>query len=542
MESLNIITNGPSWVNGLSWADILIIVLYFLFVVYLGVRYSKSQDEKSYFLAGRGMTWPVIGFSLFAASISSSTLIGQAGDAYSTGIAVFNYNLVSVVVMVFFAWFILPFYIKSKIFTIPEFLEKRFNAASRYYFSAITIIVNIFLDAAGSLYAAAIVMKLVFPELSILTLSIVFAIIVAAYTIPGGLSAAIRVDLMQGIFLLLGSIVLTLYATYNGGAQYVKGLLAEGDVLMKLVRPMDDSSVPWLGAIVGIPILGLFFWGNNQQLVQRVLTAKSIDEGRKGVILVGFLTVLTLFVIILPGIMAIKLFPGLPKPDMVYPHLIMELLPNVLIGFMMAAMVAALTSSLSGLLNSVATLFTMDFYDKIVPNSSSKEKVRVGKMASLTVLIIAVFWAPQIGKQFGTLLKYYQEMLSIIAPPIVAAFILGIFWKRTNSTGAFSGLIAGIALGVANIIYSLNVGHSIFGEIHFLLTVPFYFAWSLLVMVVVSLATPKPPIHKIEGLTFSLDEYRKETLDLKQVPVLHSYRFWSFLLLLFCLLTLIMYW
>lgn len=542
MESINIITNGPSWVNGLSWADILIIVLYFLFVVYLGVRYSKSQDEKSYFLAGRGMTWPVIGFSLFAASISSSTLIGQAGDAYSTGIAVFNYNLVSVVVMVFFAWFILPFYIKSKIFTIPEFLEKRFNAASRYYFSAITIIVNIFLDAAGSLYAAAIVMKLVFPELSILTLSIVFAIIVAAYTIPGGLSAAIRVDLMQGIFLLLGSIVLTLYATYNGGAQYVKELLAEGDVLMKLVRPMDDSSVPWLGAIVGIPILGLFFWGNNQQLVQRVLTAKSIDEGRKGVILVGFLTVLTLFVIILPGIMAIKLFPGLPKPDMVYPHLIMELLPNVLIGFMMAAMVAALTSSLSGLLNSVATLFTMDFYDKIVPNSSSKEKVRVGKMASLTVLIIAVFWAPQIGKQFGTLLKYYQEMLSIIAPPIVAAFILGIFWKRTNSTGAFSGLIAGIVLGVANIIYSLNVGHSIFGEIHFLLTVPFYFAWSLLVMVVVSLATPKPPIHKIEGLTFSLDEYRKETLDLKQIPVLHSYRFWSFLLLLFCLLTLIMYW
>lgn len=542
MQETNFITNGPSWVNGLSWADILIIVFYFLFVIYLGIRYSKSKDEKSYFLAGRGMTWPIIGFSLFAASISSSTLIGQAGDAYSTGIAVFNYNLGSVVVMVFFAWFILPFYIKSKIFTIPEFLEKRFNAASRYYFSAITIIVNIFLDAAGSLYAAAIVMKLVFPEASIFTLSIMFAIIVAAYTIPGGLSAAIRVDLMQGIFLLVGSIVLTFYAAYNGGAQYVKELLTEGDVLMKLVRPMDDSSVPWLGAIVGIPILGLFFWGNNQQLVQRVLTAKSIDEGRKGVLLVGFLTVLTLFVIIVPGVMAIKLFPGLPKPDMVYPHLIMELLPNVLIGFMMAAMVAALTSSLSGLLNSVATLFTMDFYDKIVPNSSSKKKVRVGKMASLTVLIIAVFWAPQIGKQFGTLLKYYQEMLSIMAPPIVAAFILGIFWKRTNASGAFSGLIAGILLGVANIIYSINVGHSLFGDIHFLLTVPFYFAWSLLVMVVISLATKKPPIHKIEGLTFSLDEYKKETIDLKKIPLLQSYRFWSYLLLLFCFLILIIYW
>jgi solute:Na+ symporter, SSS family len=542
METTNIITNGPSWVNGLSWADIFIIVLYFLFIVYLGLKYSGSKDEKSYFLAGRGIGWPVIGFSLFAASISSSTLIGQAGDAYSSGIAVFNYNLISVLVMIFFAWFILPFYIKSKIFTIPEFLEKRFNTASRYYFSAITIIVNIFLDAAGSLYAAAMVMKLVFPDASILTLSIIFAIVVAVYTIPGGLSAAIKVDLMQGIFLLVGSIILTFYATYNGGAEYVKELLTEGDVLMKLVRPNNDSSVPWLGMIVGIPILGLFFWGNNQQLVQRVLTAKSVDEGRKGVLLVGFLTMLTLFLIIIPGVMAIKLFPNLPKPDMVYPNLIMELLPNVLIGFMIAAMVAALTSSLSGLLNSVATLFTMDFYNKIKPESTSKQKVRVGKMASIVVLIIAVMWAPQIGKQFGTLLKYYQEMLSIMAPPIVAAFILGIFWKRTNATGAFSGLIAGILLGIANIIFTVNNGYSIFGDIHFLLTVPYYFVWSMLVMVVVSLLTKKPPLEKTENLTFSLDEFKRETINLKQQAFYKSYRFWSYSLIAFCIIILIAFW
>lgn len=542
MQSINYLTDGPTWVNGLSYTDVVIIVLYFLFVVYLGIKYSKSKDEKSYFLAGRGIGWQVIGFSLFAASISSSTLIGQAGDAYSTGIAVFNYNLVSVIVMIFFAWFILPFYIKSKIFTIPEFLEKRFNVASRYYFSAITIIVNIFLDAAGSLYAAAMVMKLVFPEASILTLSFVFAIIVAVYTIPGGLSAAIRVDLMQGIFLLVGSLVLTFYATYNGGAEYVRELLADGDLLMKLVRSNDDSSVPWLGMIVGIPILGMFFWGNNQQLVQRVLTAKSIDEGRKGVLLVGFLTMLTLFVIIIPGVMAIKLFPDLPKPDMVYPTLIMELLPNVLIGFMMAAMVAALTSSLSGLLNSVATLFTMDFYSKIVPDSSSKSKVKVGKMASITVLIIAVIWAPQIGKQFGTLLKYYQEMLSIMAPPIVAAFILGIFWKRTNASGAFTGLLAGIALGITNIVVTVSTGGSMFGDIHFLLTVPLYFVWSALVMIIVSLITNKPPKEKVEGLTFSLDEFREETAKLKTLPLTQSYRFWSYLLLAFCFIILIFYW
>jgi solute:Na+ symporter, SSS family len=542
MQENKFITGGPSWVNGLSWADISIIVIYFLYIVYLGIKYSKSVDEKSYFLAGRGIGWPVIGFSLFAASISSSTLIGQAGDAYSTGIAVFNYNLISVIVMIFFAWFILPFYIKSKIFTIPEFLEKRFSVASRYYFSAVTIIINIFLDAAGSLYAAAMVMKLVFPEASILTLSIVFAIVVAVYTIPGGLSAAIRVDLMQGIFLLVGSMVLTFYAAGSGGAEYVRELLRDGDVLMKLVRPSDDPSVPWLGMIVGIPILGMFFWGNNQQLVQRVLTAKSIDEGRKGVLLVGFLTVLTLFLIIIPGVMAIKLFPGLPKPDMVYPNLIMELLPNVLIGFMIAAMVAALTSSLSGLLNSVATLFTMDFYCKIVPESSSKQKVRVGKIASIVVLVIAVFWAPQIGKQFGTLLKYYQEMLSIVAPPIVAAFMLGIFWKRTNAAGAFWGLIAGILLGIANVVFKIDTGTSIFGEIHFLLTVPFYFVWSLVVMVVVSLVTAKPPLEKTENLTFTLREFREETISLKEKPFYQSYRFLSYLLLAFCFIILFIFW
>lgn len=535
---MDFLSSGPQWATGLAWVDIVIIFVYFIFIVLLGVKYGKSQDTNSYFLAGRGMTWPVIGFSLFAASISSSTLIGQAGDAYSTGIAVFNYNLISVIVMIFFAWFILPFYIKSKVFTIPEFLERRFSVHSRYYFSAITIIVNIFLDAAGSLYAAAIVMKLVFPEASLMSLAAVFAVIVAAYTIPGGLSAAIRVDLMQGIFLLIGSMVLTYFATVNGGAAYVSQLLADGDYLMQLVRPIDDTSVPWLGMIVGIPVLGLFFWGNNQQLVQRVLTAKSVDEGRKGVLLVGLLTVLTLFVIIIPGIMSIKLFPGLEKPDMVYPNMILQLLPNALIGFMMAAMVAALTSSLSGLLNSVATLFTIDFYNKIKPDSSSQNQVKVGRIVSLIVLIIAVFWAPQIGQRFGTLLKYYQEMLSMMAPPIVSAFLLGIFWKRTNWQGAFFGLIGGILLGLINLIMKVSSGVSLFGDMHFLLTVPFYLIWSMLVMLVVSTLTPPPPQDKIEGYTFSKAAFKEETEELKSIPLWQNYRVWSYVLLVFCLIIL----
>ena len=299
-----------NWTNTLTITDLVIIVLYFVFIVYAGLRYRKTSDSESYFLAGRSMTWPVIGFSMFAASISSSTLIGQAGDAYSTGIAVFNYNLMSIFVMIIFAWFFLPFYIKSRIFTLPEFLERRFDVRSRYYFSGITILINIFLDAAGSLYAAALVMKLVFPEVSLTTLAVIFAVIVAIYTIPGGLSAAIRVDLIQGIILTIGAIALTWILAEKGGAAYVAEQFNQG-VMMKLVRPLDDPSVPWLGMILGIPILGFFFWGNNQQLVQRALTAKSIDEGRKGVLLVGLLTLITLFIIIIPGVMAQKFFPGL---------------------------------------------------------------------------------------------------------------------------------------------------------------------------------------------------------------------------------------
>jgi len=528
--------------NSLTIADLIIIGLYFIFIVLVGIHYRKSKDAESYFLAGRSMTWPVIGFSMFATSISSSTLIGHSGDAYSTGIAVFNYNLISIVVMVFFAWFFLPFYIKSRIFTLPEFLERRFDAKSRYYFSTITILINIFLDAAGGLYAAALVIKLLFPEVPVSTLVIGFAIMVAIYTIPGGLSSAIRVDLIQGVLLIIGSIALTVIVSMKGGATYIADQISQSSVMMKLVRPMNDPSVPWLGMIVGIPVLGFFFWGNNQSLVQRALAAKNIDEGRKGVLLVGLLTLLTLFVIIIPGVMAKSFFPGLEKPDMVYPSLVIKMLPAGLVGLLLAALIAALTSTLSGLLNSVATLFTMDFYVPIKKNVSSKEMVKVGRIVSVVALIIAVWWAPQIGTRFSSLLKYYQEMLSMMAPPIVAAFILGVFWKRANSAGNFAGLMAGAALGLCNLIVKTTTGVSIFGDMHFLLTVPIYLIFSMLVMFFVSIFTEMPDFEKIKPYVWTRADFRKETLELKNVPFYKNYRTLSYILLGLCALVLVFFW
>lgn len=529
------------WLNSIAPIDFIVLVLYFLFILLIGFRYRKSSDAENYFLAGRSMKWPVIGFSMFAASISSSTLIGHSGDAYATGIAVFNYNLVSTVVMLVFAWFFLPFYIKNRIFTIPEFLGNRFSSASRYYFSVITIIVNIFLDAAGALYAAALVMQMLFPEMSLLSLSLIFAVIVAAYTIPGGLSSAIRVDLIQGIVLLVGAVVLTMVISARGGMEYVIEQWNGNSMMMKLLRPLDDTSVPWLGMLVGIPVLGFFFWGNNQQLVQRALTAKNVDEARKGVVFVGLLTVLTLFIIIIPGVMARKFFPELASVDMVYPSLVMKMLPVGVVGFLLAALIAALTSSLSGLLTSVATLVTMDFYVKFRPESSSRDKVLVGRIASFAALFIAVLWAPQIGAKFGSLLKYYQEMLSVIAPPVVAAFFLGVFWKRINSSGAFAGLMAGAALGIVNLVVKFITGVSIFGPIHFLLTVPFYFLFSMAVMIAVSYLTPAPNYTSIENYIWSRRLFRQETVELRSVAWYSNYRVWTYLLLGLCAVVLFVF-
>ena len=315
----------------INFVDCAIIVLYLIFIIWWGLRNGKSSDAGSYFLAGRTMPWWIVGLSLFAASISSTTLIGQSGDAYHTGVAVFNYNLTGVVVMVFFATFLLPLYIRSGIFTIPEFLERRFDKRSRYYFSGICIVGNIFLDAAGALYAAALIIKLLFPEADLQLIIIIFAVLAASYTIPGGLSSAINAELIQAVILIVGSVILTGACFANGGFDYLASLFESGDMSVRLIRPLTDTATPWLGLIVGMPVLGIYFWANNQTLVQRVLSARSVDEGRKGVMFAGALTLATLFIIVFPGVIARHLFPGIEKPDMIYPTMVLRLLPTGLL-------------------------------------------------------------------------------------------------------------------------------------------------------------------------------------------------------------------
>jgi SSS family solute:Na+ symporter len=290
---------------------------------------------------------------------------------------------------------------------------------------------------------------------------------------------------------------------------------------------MDDIATPWLGLIVGMPVLGIYFWANNQTLVQRVLSAKNVDEGRKGIILNGFLTLTTLLIIAIPGLISRGLFPGLSSPDMVYPTMVIKLLPMGLLGIILAALLSALLSALSAILNSTSTLFTLDFYAQFRPHTTSKNMVRTGKIASLIIIIIAALWAPHIGK-FGSLLKYYQEMLSYIAPPIVAAFLLGIFGKRANGTGAFTGLIAGLLTAVVMLFFR----ESLFGDLHFLLVVPFLLLISMTVIFCVSLFGKKPGAEKLESTVFSMSDLKKEWRGLATANWYKNYLFWAILLLL----------
>lgn len=534
----------------LSVIDFLVLVAYIVFIIWWALRNGKSANSEDYFLAGRNLTWPMVGLSLFAASVSSSTLMGHSGEGFISGIAVFNYNWISVLVLAFFATFFLPFYIRSGIFTMPEFLERRFDGRSRTYFSFITIIGNVFLDAAATLYTGALIIKMIFPDAPIFWIIIGMALVAGSYTIIGGLSSAINADMIQAGILIIGSSLLFFFALNNiGGWETFVERFNDG-FWLRLTRPLDDPTVPWLGMWVGIPILGFYFWANNQVMVQRVLSAKSVDHGRKGVLLVGFLYLLTIFIFIIPGLIArgLNLFgvENLPheivsgsvlketygiNTDQVYPRLILKLLPVGLIGIILSAMISALTSTLSATLSSVSTLFTMDFYSKIDKNASSRKKVFVGQVTAVITLIIAVIWAPYI-REFDSLIAYYQEIVSYLAPPIVGTFFIGLFWKRANGTGAIIGLFSGLL--VATCIMLLKYLLHIELGLHFLLLAPILLVISTTITIAVSLLTEPPPKDKVMENIWTKNIWKEETKELEGIAWYKNFRVQVVVLILAC--------
>ncbi|MCF7808797.1 MAG: sodium:solute symporter [Candidatus Marinimicrobia bacterium] len=503
--------------------DLTIIAVYAVFIVILGVWLGKQhKNAEDYFLAGRSMTWSFIGISLFASNISSTTLIGLAGDAYSTGISVFNYEWFAVISLIVFAMFFLPFILRSQVYTMPEFLERRFDRRARNYFSLLTLFLNIVVDTAGSLYAGALMLKLIFPTIPTWETIAVLAVVAGAYTIAGGLAAVIYTDTIQAILLVFGSIIIAVLAFDQvGGWAAITAEVPQS--MLSLIRPLDDPGVPWLGLFTGVPLLGFYFWCTNQFMVQRMLSAKNLDHGRWGALFAGFLKLPVLFLMVLPGTFAILLYPDLPKPDLVYPTLLFDLLPVGVLGLVLAGFIAALMSQIDSTLNSASTLVTMDFIRLRKPELSNEALLKVGRWVTFGFMILAALWAPQI-ENFGSLFKYLQRVLSYTVPPVVAMFIGGIFSAKVNKHGAFASLIVGLSLGVMFFL-SNEILH--WTSVHFLYIAPILFVFSYLALV---LGSRLNPVDEAATLVWNRAFFHAESQSLQGVSWYRNYRILSILL------------
>jgi SSS family solute:Na+ symporter len=558
--------------NQLQNLDLIVIFLYLIGIIIYGISKSKRSSSEDYFLGGRTMSWPIVGIALFSANISSSTLVGLASDGFQTNINVYNYEWYAVVILIIFAIFFLPFYLKSGVYTMPEFLQKRYDKRSRYYFSLITIIGNVMVDTAAALYVGSIVLKLLFPEVSSTTIIILLAIAAAAYTIPGGLNSVIQTEVIQAVLLIIGSCLITYFAFDQLGGGWssmmssLDELLAAGgvdfgdraangkyipataDEVFSVVRPSNDEFMPWWGLISGVALLGFYFWANNQFMVQRVLGAKDLNHGRWGALFAGFLKLPVIFIMIVPGVLALLLFNTLDIselgymttngvcenlsdcPNLTYPVLLFQLLPSGILGLVVAGLLAAMMSSVSATFNSASTLITMDFVKQIKPDLSSQRLVRVGQLSTLILVILASAWVPYIEQVSDSLWGYLQLVIAFTSPPVVSAFVLGLFWKKANRHGAFYSLIGGGIFAVFMIL-SMSFGWSTYiNELHFLAKANLLFAISVLIHIAVSLATAAPDAEVVANFTYKKAIYDQETEELKSLPWYQNYRILAIIL------------
>ena len=558
----------------LSGIDLGIIIIYLIGIVWYGISKGKQQSSEDYFLGGRTMTWPIVGIALFSANISSSTLVGLASDAYQTNINVYNYEWFAVVVLIFFSIFFLPFYLKSKVYTMPEFLERRYDSRSRYYFSFITVLGNVMVDTAAGLYVGSIILKLLFPDISAPVIIIILAIAAAAYTIPGGLNSVIQTEVIQAILLIIGSCLLTYFAFdqlgggWNAMMTKLDSMLSAGQVdfgnraaegkfmpqnseeVFSLVRPNNDDFMPWWGLISGVPLLGFYFWANNQFMVQRVLGAKDLNNGRWGALFAGLLKLPVIFIMVVPGVLALLLFSQLDIsnlqyitggeicenlsdcPNLTYPVLLFQLLPTGILGLVVAGLLAAMMSSVSATFNSASTLITMDFVKQIKPNLTSKQLVRAGQITTMILVVLAALWVPFIEKVSDSLWSYLQLVIAYTSPPAVAAFVLGLFWKRANGTGAFTSLIFGGSFAIFMILSQVYDWVPALNELHFLGKATLLFGICVAIHVFISLVTARPDPAQIAEYTYKKEIYTKETEELKAYPWYQNYRILAIILLI----------
>ncbi len=514
--------------NALDWGVVGVYFLILLAVVWWSSR--KQDSTKDYFLAGRNIGWFAIGASLFASNIGSEHIVGLAGQGVSSGLAMAHWEL-HAWLMVMLGWVFVPFYYRSGVFTMPEFLERRFNAAARAILSVVSLLAYILTKVSVTVYAGALVFQTLLPdtfgtpENAFWIGAFATVILTGIYTIFGGLRAVLYTDSAQAIILLVGACFVTFFGLSQlGGWSELKSIIGADAARFALWRPLSDPDFPWLGVMIASPIIGMWYWCTDQYIVQRTLAAKDLVTARRGALFGAFLKVWPVLLFLIPGMIGYALHQkgimqiplgedGSIRGDQVFPTMVASLLPTGLRGLVVGGLLAALMSSLSSLFNSCASLFTIDIYEKIYPGRSEKEYVGVGRMATGVVVALGMLWIPVMKLvASGGLYLYLQSVQGYLAPPITAVFLLGLFWNRVNSHGAVWGLGAGFVLGITKLtiqtFFGVNkiVGPAwlaYIGDYNFLYASGWLFAISIVVIVTASLLTPPPREDQIKGLTYA---------------------------------------
>ena len=499
--------------NFLGTIDWIFVILYLLVIAGVSVwSIRKSKETTSdYFLANRNLGWFVIGASILASNVGSEHIVGLAGSAAKSGTVLGHYELHSYIVLIL-GWVFVPFYMRSMVYTMPEFLEKRFNAKARRLLSIIQLFSYVIAKASVTIFAGALVFNQ-FMGVDFWTGAIILVVVTGFYTVMGGLHAVMYTEAIQAIVLLLGSAVLLFFGLKEVGGwnALMHALPAEK---LNMFRPLSDPEYPWLGILFASPIVGVWYWCTDQHIVQRCLAAKNEQHARRGTIFAAYLKLLPFFIFLIPGLIAYVLHEQgklqLTDTNAAFPEMVKQLMPVGLRGLLAGGLLAALMSSLASVYNACSTLYTIDIYKKQHPEASEKKLVRVGRIATAVIVLLGMAWIPLMGRISSGLYDYLQSVQSYLAPPIAAVFLLGVFFKRLNAKGAFTTMVVGFIVGLIKLTLqifqsSLPDGGVLyqFANINFLYFCIYLFLFSVAIMVVVSLCTEKPDEANINGLTFA---------------------------------------
>ena len=545
-----------SVLTGWDWAIILFYFAIIAGISWWAVKKKKKDSADDYFLAGRHLGWFVVGASIFASNIGSEHLVGLAGSGATDGVALAHYELHAWCLLVL-GWVMGPFFMRSKVFTMPEFLERRFTPQARTVLSLISLFAYILTKIAVGIFAGGVVFRALLPDIHFLGMdtfwigSILLIILTGIYTIIGGLRAVVYTETLQTFVKIIGAILVTYYGLEAlGGWDKLKEIC--GSEMFNLWKPVVPDGVegtwapvkeatrqawyfndkyPWPAMLLCAPIIGLWYWCTDQYIVQRILGAKNEKEARRGTIFAGFLKLTPVFLFIIPGMICFALAKSGINPAIqqelfdangnlireraqgAFPLLVTQVLPVGVRGIVVAGLLAALMSALAGVFNASSSLFTMDFYSRFKPKASQEKLVRVSRVATVVMVIIGLLWIPVIQGARG-LYDYLQGIQAYLAPPIFVVFFFGVFMKRLNGPGCLATLLTGFAMGVFRLIVDtpVKLGGEAYTEGSFLWIVNniFFQYYSLLITIVciivflaVSYATRPPDYNKISGLTFS---------------------------------------